>query len=139
MAVEMGYTSGQLRGDINVTPLIDVLLVLLIVFMVIVPATPHGLNAALPQRSMNLSPDTPIVVQIMSARDRRLSYKINRENVTINDLGNRLNAIFSLRADKVMCIKADDSLDFSAVVYVMDVAKTAGANHIALMTAQGRL
>src|SRR5579863_5841367 len=135
MAIEMGHASGQLRGDINVTPLIDVLLVLLIVFMVIVPATPHGLNAVLPQRSMNLSADTPIVVQIMSARDGQLSYTINQEKVAINDLGNRLNAIFSLRADKVICIKADDNLDFSAVAQVMDVAKTAGANHIGLLTA----
>jgi biopolymer transport protein TolR len=61
MAIENGHVSGQLWGHINVTPLIDVLLVLWIIFMVIAPAMPHGLDAAVPRRSVNpvLSPDTP--------------------------------------------------------------------------------
>jgi biopolymer transport protein ExbD len=136
MAIENGYVSGQLRGDINVTPLIDVLLVLLIIFMVIAPATPHGLAVVLPQRSVNpvQIPDTPIVVQIIRARDGLLSYKINQDNVSINDLGSRLSTIFSVRADKVMCIKADDNLDFSTVARVLDIGKGAGADHIGLIT-----
>jgi biopolymer transport protein ExbD len=141
MTVENGHVSGQLWGDINVTPMIDVLLVLLIVFMVIVPAMPRGLDGALPQRSVNpaQSPDTPIVVQILSARDGLASYKINQEDVSINDLGSRLSAILSLRANKVMCIKADGKLDFSTVAKVLDIGKGAGADHVGLLTSKDQL
>jgi biopolymer transport protein TolR len=59
--------------------------------------------------------------------------------VSVNDLGSRLSAIFSVRADKVMCIKGDDSLDFSTVARVMDIGKGAGADHIGLITSEGRL
>jgi len=118
--------------------MIDVLLVLLIVFMVIAPAIPRGLDAALPQKSAipNSSPDNPIVVQIESARNGVLHYKINQETMDIAALGTRLGAIFALRADKVMFVKADDALDFSAVARVMDIGKGAGAGHVGLMTSK---
>ncbi len=141
MTVDKVKDSDQLQGDINVTPMIDVLLVLLIIFMVISPAIPRGLRAALPQRSMKptQSFETPIVVEITSTRDGQLSYKINQDSVSISDLGTRLSAVLSLRAEKVVCIKAADNLDFSAVARVMDIGKGAGADHIGLLTSKDRL
>lgn len=141
MAFENVYTSDQLRGDINVTPLIDVLLVLLIIFMLIAPIVPYGLNAALPQRSMSAipKPETPIVVQITSAGDGLLDYKINQQKVSIDELGNQLKAIFSARGDKVMFVKGDNNLDFSAVARIIDIGRGAGADRIGLLTSKNAL
>jgi len=136
MTVESGQGSGRLLGDVNVTPMIDILLVLLIIFMVIAPVAPRGLSAKLPQRSSNLNPapETPIVVEIAKGRDGLPSYKINRQDVSVEQLESRLTSILEIRADKVMFVKGDDNLDFSTIAKVMDMGKAAGADRIGLMT-----
>jgi biopolymer transport protein TolR len=145
MTSQASQAVGRMLGEINVTPMIDILLVLLIIFMVIAPVAPHGLAADLPQRSVkaNPSPESPIVVRITSAGGGQPSYKINQEVVSLDELGSRLSSIFSVRADKAMFIKADttgdEGLDFATVARVMDIGKGAGADHIGLLTSKDPL
>ncbi len=141
MTVENGQGSSRLLGDVNVTPMIDILLVLLIIFMVITPVVPRGLSTRLPQRSSNLNPapEAPIVVEIAKGRNGLPSYKINQQGVSFEELESRLSSILELRADKVMFVKGDDNLDFSTIAAVMDMGKAAGADRIGLMTSKDPL
>lgn len=104
--------------------------------MVIVPVTPRGLDAQVPQQptDTNQKQDAAIVVQIVAERGGQLRYKINQSDGTLNDLDKRLEAIFSVRANKVMFIKGDDNLDFSAVARVVDIGRETGADRIGLIT-----
>ena len=129
--------TGKAVSDINVTPLIDVLLVLLIIFMVIVPVTPKGLEALIPQPPKDKSAPTPeqtIVVSLQANGKGEPSYLINQDVFAKSQLESKLAEIFATRQEKVMFVKGDASLDFSKVAEVIDMGHQAEVDNIGLIT-----
>ena len=122
------------RADINVTPFIDILLVLLVIFMTISPTKPLGLKAEVPQPPQpGLQIETQNTVIVLSM-DRNGVIKVNQDEVESVQLIGRLQDIFKSRSDRTVFLQADNELLFNDVAQLIDAAKAAGVEQLGLMT-----
>ena len=124
-----------MTSEINVTPMIDVLLVLLIIFMVIVPAIPRGEAAAVPQPAKNDGGSgDAVVLEVLKDGANAVRFRINEQAVAQGELQARLSAIYANRAQRVLFLKGDDTLSFTQMAQVIDIGHSAGIDEIGLMT-----
>ncbi len=137
MAMAVGGPGGGPKSDINMTPMIDVLLVLIIIFMVITPLTPKGLEAIVPQPPPpNQPPNTSDQRTVVIVIDKDHKMMINQDPVEESALQGRLSDIFKTRAERVVFVKGDPNLEFQYVAKAIDIAHGAGIDKVGLMTAK---
>jgi len=138
MSMNVGGKKGSM-SDINITPYIDILLVLLIIFMVITPVRQMDLEVKVPQTSNDR--DGPKVADpnvIVVSMGESAQLMINQERTTINDLGSKLHEIYSKRSNKNMFVSASAKLPYGDIVKIIDIAKGAGVGEIGLLTEEIR-
>ncbi|MFL5541236.1 MAG: ExbD/TolR family protein [Longimicrobiaceae bacterium] len=131
MAMGVGGSKGGSMNSINVTPMIDVLLVLLIIFMMVIPMSRKAIDLQLPDPTPDNTPSGPPPSQIVLEVLPGNTFKINTQPVAKADLARRLKEIYDPRPDKIIFIKGDPTVKYSDVISAMDVARGAGVKIIA--------
>jgi len=129
MSMSAGAGGGGLTNDINVTPMIDVLLVLLIIFMMIVPQARKAIDLQLPDPTpaqANAAQSNQIVLEVLPNNQ----YSVNKENVAPDRLAARLKEIYDPRPDKIIFVKGDPTVLYQDVIKAMDIARGAGVKVI---------
>lgn len=128
---------GKSRATINVTPLIDILLVLLITFLLITPVTPKGEDARIPKDSVQqpVRPENVVVLQLANAAGPvdGVQLAINRQKVEWSALDDTLRQVFKKSGDKTLFLAGEREIDFRYIAQAVDVAHTAGVDNVALM------
>ena len=134
MGMSVGENKGAAIAEMNVVPLIDILLVLLIIFMVITPLTPKGLETVLPRPNDISDPKitNPLTIVVQVGQGGRL--KINNENTDFDRLGPRMEQIFKERAEKVAFVQGDNDVVFMDVARAIDILRGSGIDKVGLIT-----